>query len=207
MRLTDKNPSGSSSAGKILDAESLAKGAESPRVMEVMRPFNEAREQLMKMKADVEKQNHERMAAQACSNTMFQQQDSVNARGSLVVNNHLDDVDNGNLQVGKSNQPSSVMGLNKPVNPDISNWTGFASHNEALNGPLQVSLPIERRDNIPSHFQNIGNNRGGSQNPNSVNHLPNDSLKDHWKPASGSDSDHQGVNVMRKHVSTGENLS
>lgn len=225
MRQSDKNPSGSSSAGKILEADSLSKGVESPKMMEDKGNLHsdahalveERKHLLASKKAEVERQIQERVAAHACSTTTFQQQDSVSARGSLVVNNHLDDVDNSNVQVGRSNQPSAVMGLmNKPVNPEVINWTGFVSHNEALKGPLQASavqheLSVERRENIPGHFQNIGNNSGGSRGHNSVNHLPSYSLKDHWKPAPGADSDPQGmamlkdVNVMAKHVSTGEN--
>ncbi|KAI9115171.1 hypothetical protein K1719_014184 [Acacia pycnantha] len=204
MRPTDKNPSLSSSAGKILEADSFLKGVESPNMME-------DKGNLHSDKGEVERQIQERVAAQPFSNPTFQQHDSVSARGSLV-NAHLDDVDNNNLQAGRSNQASTVMGLNKPVNPDGINWSGFVTQNDTLKGPLQVSavqheLPVERRDNIPSHFQHIGNNNGGSGNHNSVSHLPSYSLKEHWRPVPGTDSDPQGVtmlkdvNVMAKHVS------
>ncbi|XP_054807322.1 chromatin structure-remodeling complex protein SYD isoform X1 [Prosopis cineraria] len=205
VRTTDKNPSLSSSAGKILEADSFSRGVESPNMMEDKGNLHSD------VHALVEERKH-LLAAQACSNPTFQPHDSVSARGSLVVNNHLDDVDNSNLQVGRSNQASTIMGLNKPVNPDGINWSGFVSHNDTLKGTLQVSavqheLPVERRENILSHFQNIGNNNGGSRNHSSVSHLPSYSLKEHWKPVSGSDSDPQGatmlkdVNVMTKHVS------
>ncbi|XP_028759801.1 chromatin structure-remodeling complex protein SYD isoform X2 [Neltuma alba] len=210
MRQTDKNPTLSSPAGKILEADSFSKGVESPNVMEdkgnlhsdVHALLEERKHLLSLKKGEVERQIQERVAAQAFSNPTFQQHDSVSGRGSLVVNNHLDDVDNSNMQFGRSNQTSTVMGLNKPVNPDGINWSGFVSHNDTLKGPLQVpavqhELPVERRENIPSHFQNIGNNNGGPRNHSSVSHLPSYSLKEHWKPVPGTDSDPQGVTMLK----------
>ncbi|XLS53910.1 hypothetical protein HN51_003665 [Arachis hypogaea] len=104
-------------------------------------------------KVELEKQIQERAGAQASSATSFQQQDSSSTKG---------DVDSGNLQVGLSNRPSSVIGLNKQMNPEINGFTGFASSDEASEGPSQVSslqheLPIERRDNVVNQFQNIVN--------------------------------------------------
>ncbi|KAI4345492.1 hypothetical protein L6164_012612 [Bauhinia variegata] len=214
-RQTDKNHSASSS-GKI---DSLPKGTESPRTMEDktnlhydVHALTEERKHLHATKrAEVERQIQERMAPQASLTTTFQQRDPFNARGSIVANNPLDDVDNSNLQGGKSNQTSSVMGLNKQVNPEMFGWTGFGSHNEASKGSLQVSLiqhelPTERRETVPSQFQNIGTS-GASGNQHSMNHLTSYSLKEQWKPASGTDNDPQGVAIMKdasamtKHVS------
>ncbi|KAG4932033.1 hypothetical protein JHK87_046035 [Glycine soja] len=194
-RQTDKNLLGSSSVGKIVEADSLSKGTESPRMLEDKGNLHVTK------RGEVDRRIQERVASQASSATSCQQQDSSSTRGALVGNNHLDDVDIGNMQVGRSNQ-SSVAGPN--------NWAGFAGANEASKGPPQVSaiqheLPIERRENIPSQFQNVGNNCG-SRNQNSVNHL-SFSLKEQWKPVPGMDSDPHGAtmmkdgNVMIKHVS------
>ncbi|KAJ1395171.1 SNF2-related, N-terminal domain [Sesbania bispinosa] len=209
VRQTDKNPSGSSSAGKFLEADSLSKGTESPRMLEDkgnlhsdVHILSEERKHLATKGGEVERRIQERVAAQASSATSCQQQDSSSTRGAVVGNNHLDDVDNGNMQVGRSNQPS-VIGLNS--------WTGFAGHNETSKGPPQIpttqhELPIERRENIPSQFHNVGNNCG-SRNHNSINHLTSYSLKEHWKPVPGTDSDPHGAtmmkngNVMTKNVS------
>ena len=196
MRQTDKNPSGSSSAGKIVEADSLSKGTESPRTMEDKGNLNVR-------KIDVERRIQERVTTQASSVTSSQQQDSSSTRGAVVGNNHLDDVDTSNIPVGRSNQ-SSVVGPNS--------WAGFAGANEASKGPPQIStiqheLPIiERRENIPSQFQNVGNNCG-SRNHN----LSSFSLKEQWKSVPGTDSDPHGAtmmkdgNVMIKHVSPGVN--
>ena len=211
MRQTDTTLSGSSSAAKVLEADSLSKGTGSPRMMENkdnphsdIHMLSEERKHLLATKrGEVERRIQERVAAQASAVTPSQQQDISSTRGAVVVNSHLDDVDNGNLQVGRSNQPS-VMGLNS--------WTGFAGHNEASKGPPQIStiqheLPIERRDNIPSQFQNVNN--CGSRNHKSINNLTSYSLKEHWKHISGTDSDPHGTmmkdgNVIAKHISPGE---
>ncbi|XP_017423795.1 chromatin structure-remodeling complex protein SYD isoform X2 [Vigna angularis] len=190
VRQSDKNPSGSSSAGKIVEADSLPKGTESPRTME-------DKGNLHVTKRDVERRIQERMTTQASSVTSCQQQDSSCTRGA-VVGNHLDDVDTSNMPVGRPNQ-SSVVGPNS--------WAGFAGANEASKGPPQIStiqheLPIERRENIPSQFQNVVNNCG------SRNHsLSSFSLKEQWKSVPGTESDPHGAtmmkdgNVMIKHVS------
>lgn len=200
VRLTDKNPSGSSLAGKIVEADSLSKGTESPRTLEDKGNLHVTK------RGEVERRIGERVTTQASSATACQQQESSSTRGAVVGNNHLDDVDTGIMQVGRSNQ-SSVVGPNS--------WAGFAGANEASKGPPQISniqheLPMERRENIPSQFQNVGNNCG-SRNHNSVNHLSSFSLKEQWKPVPGTDNDPHGAtimkegNVMIKHVSPGEN--
>lgn len=205
-------PSGSSSAGKVQEAETLSRGTESPRIMEDIGNLHpdihilseERRHLLASKRGEVERRIQERVAAQASSATSCQQQDSLNTRGAVVGNRQLDDVDSGNLQVGRSNQPS-VIGPNS--------FTGFVGYNEASKGPPQIStiqheLPIERRENIPSQFQNVANNCG-SRNHNSVNHLTSFSLKEHWKPVPGTDGDlHVATmmkdgNVMTRHVSPG----
>ncbi|MED6121684.1 hypothetical protein PIB30_032453 [Stylosanthes scabra] len=204
MRQADNNnSSGSPSAGKSLEAMSFSKGTESPVMMEDKGMLSEERKHLLAVKkVELEKQIQERAGAQASPATSFQQQDSSSTKG---------DVDNGNLQVGLSNRPSSVIGLNKQMNPEINGFTGFASSNEASKGPLQVSslqheLPIERRENIANQFQNIVNT-GGSRNHHSINHLTY-ALKEHWKPVPGAGIDPQGATLMKdadllaKHVSS-----
>ncbi|XP_019437490.1 PREDICTED: chromatin structure-remodeling complex protein SYD-like isoform X2 [Lupinus angustifolius] len=200
-------PSGSTSAGKVQEAETLSKGTESPRIMDDsgnlhsdIHILSEEKKHLLATRREVERRIQERVVGQASSATSSHQQDSSSTRGA-VVNRHLDDVDSGNLQVGRSNQPS-VIGS--------SSWTGFVGHNEASKGPPQISaiqneLPIERRENIPSQFQNVGNSCG-SGNHNSVNHLTSYSLKEHWKPVPGTGGDLHGAtmkngNVMTNHVS------
>ncbi|KAF1867142.1 hypothetical protein Lal_00049570 [Lupinus albus] len=198
------DPSGSSSAGKVHEAETLSRGTESPRVMDDignlhsdMHILSEERKNLIATKSEVERQMQERVAGQASSATSCHQQHSSSTRGA-VVNKHFNDVD---VQIGRSNQ-SFVTGSNS--------WTGLVGHNEASVGPPQISnthheLAIERRENIPSQFQIVDNNCG-SWNHNSVNHLTPYSLKEHWKPVPGTDSDLHGAtmrdgNVMTKHVS------
>ncbi|KAK7363636.1 hypothetical protein VNO77_05786 [Canavalia gladiata] len=196
-RQTDKIPPGSSLAGKIMEADSLSKGTESPRMLEDKSNLHVTK------RGEVERRIQEKVAAQASSATSSQQQESSSTRGAVVGNNHLDDVDNGNLQVGRSNQ-SPVVGPNS--------WASFAGPNEASKVPPQMStiqheVSIERRENIPSQFQNVGNN-SGSRNHNSINHLASYSLKEHWKPVPGSDNDPHGAtmmkdgNVMIKHLSS-----
>lgn len=211
LRPTDKNPSGSSSAGKFLEAESFMKGTDGTRLLEdkgnlhsdIQTPSEDSKH--LAAKRDVERRIQERVAAQSSSATPYQLKDSSSSRGIVVGNSNLDDSDNGILTAGRANQPS-VVGPN--------NWTGFAGPSEASKGSPQVStsqheLPIERRENIPTHFQSVVNSRG-SWNPNSVNHLTSYSLKEHWKPVPGIDSNHHGGvttmngNVLGKNVSAGE---
>ncbi|CAK8563616.1 unnamed protein product [Lathyrus sativus] len=199
LRQTDKNPSGSSSAGKFLEAESLSKGTESPRMLEdkgnlhsdIQTPSEDRKH--LAAKRDVERRNQERMAAQSSSATPYQQKDSSSTRGIVVGNSHLNDSDNGILTAGRTNQ-HSVLGPN--------NWTGSNPHVS----PIQHELPIERRENIPSQFQNVSNN-SGSWNHNSINQLTSYSLKEHWKPVPGVDSNSHGVPVMKDGNVLGKNVS
>lgn len=201
VRQTDKNPPGSSSAGNFLEAESLVMGTKSPRMLEDkgnlhsdIQTSSEDRKHLA-AKRDVERRIQDRVVAQSSSATPYQQKDSSSTRG-IVGNSHLDDVDNGNLQAGRANQPS-VVGPN--------NWTGFTGPSEASKGSPQVStiqheLPIERRENIPSQFHN------------SIKHLNSYSLQEHWKPVPGINSNPHGVTMMKdgnllgKNVSAGESI-
>ncbi|XP_004508316.1 uncharacterized protein [Cicer arietinum] len=196
VRQTDKNPPGSSSAGNFLEAESLVMGTKSPRMLEDkgnlhsdIQTSSEDRKHLA-AKRDVERRIQDRVVAQSSSATPYQQKDSSSTRG-IVGNSHLDDVDNGNLQAGRANQPS-VVGPN--------NWTGFTGPSEASKGSPQVStiqheLPIERRENIPSQFHN------------SIKHLNSYSLQEHWKPVPGINSNPHGVTMMKDGNLLGKNVS
>jgi hypothetical protein len=144
-------------------------------------------------KRDVERRIQERVSGQSSPATPYQQKDS---------SSHLDDSDNGNLTAGRANQPS-VVGPN--------NWTGFTGPGEASKGPPQMStiqheLPLERRENIPSQFQNVSNSLG-SWNHSSVNHLTSYSLKEHWKPVPVIDSNPHGVTMMKDGNVLGKNVS
>ncbi|QHO37179.1 Chromatin structure-remodeling complex protein SYD [Arachis hypogaea] len=203
MRQPDNNnSSGSPSAGKSLEATSFCKGTESAIMTGDKGILSEERKHLLAVKkVELEKQIQERAGAQASSATSFQQQDSSSTKG---------DVDSGNLQVGLSNRPSSVIGLNKQMNPEINGFTGFASSDEASEGPSQVSslqheLPIERRDNVVNQFQNIVNS-GGSRNHHSLNHLTY-ALKEHWKPVPGTGIDPQGASLMKDADLLAKNVS
>nr|XP_025611537.1 chromatin structure-remodeling complex protein SYD isoform X5 [Arachis hypogaea] len=179
LRQPDTTPSGSSSAAKVQEANSLPKGTESPRTMEdkVMphsdiHMLSDERKHLSATKrGEVDRRIQERAAAQGSLATPSQQLESSSTTVAGVVNSHLDDDVNRNVQVGRSNQPP-VVGLNS--------WTGFAGQNEASKGLPQIptGLPIDRRDIIAKH----------------------------WKHVSGTDSDLHGTmmkdgNVITKHVS------
>ncbi|KAK7264579.1 hypothetical protein RJT34_32188 [Clitoria ternatea] len=187
VRQTDKIPSGSSSAGKIIESDTSLKGTESPRTLEDIGNLHVTK------RGEIERRMQERVAAQASSVTSSQQQDSSSTRGAIVGNNQLDDADNVNPQVGRSNQTSGV---------GPNNWVGFTGPNEASKGLQQISTfqhesPMERRENISSQFQNVGNS-SGSLNHNSANHLASFSLKEHWKPVPGTDSDPHVPTMMKE---------
>ncbi|CAI8610581.1 unnamed protein product [Vicia faba] len=164
-------PKGSSSAGKFLEAESLSKGTESPRLLEdkgnlhsdTQTPSEDRKH--LAAKRDVERRNQERMAAQSSPATPYQQKDSSSTRGP-------------------------------------NNWTGSNPHVS----PIQHELPIERRENIPSQFQNVSNN-SGSWNHNSINQLTSYSSKEHWKPVPGIDSNSHGVTMMKDGNVLGKTVS
>ncbi|MED6119742.1 hypothetical protein PIB30_014606 [Stylosanthes scabra] len=149
LRQSDATPSGPSSAAKVQEADSLPKGTESPRMREdkvtphsdIHMLSEEQKHLLATKRGEVDRQVQERGAAQVSLATSSQQLDSSSTRVAGVSNRHLDDVDNGNVQVGRSNQPP-VVGLNS--------WTGFAGHNEGSKVVPQISigLPIDRRDTM-----------------------------------------------------------
>ncbi|QHO21327.1 Chromatin structure-remodeling complex protein SYD [Arachis hypogaea] len=205
LRQPDTTPSGSSSAAKVQEVNSLPKGTESPRTMEdkvmphsdIHMLSDEWKHLSATKRGEADRRIQERAAAQGSLDTLSRQLESLSTTAAGVVNSHLDDDVNRNVQVGRSNQPP-VVGLNS--------WTGFAGQNEASKGLPKIStgLPIDRRDIIASQFQSI--NKCGSVNHNSVNNMTSYSLKEHWKHVSGTDSDLHGSmmkegNVITKHVS------
>lgn len=195
-----------SSSGKLQEADTFPKDAESPKMEDKNGPTSdlsviadERKHILAGRKPEVERQTQE---------ITSQQPNSSNTRG-----NPVEDMEIGHLQVGRSNQVSSAMGINKQMNPEIISWTGIGNHNEVSRGPLLGSslpheLVAERKDSNPSQFQNIGNSIGLGKHADSH---PSFSLKEHWKPISGVENDHQTVipmrdgSMMSKHASQGKN--
>ncbi|MED6205469.1 hypothetical protein PIB30_018071 [Stylosanthes scabra] len=149
LRPSDTTPSGPSSAAKVQEADSLPKGTGSPRMMEdkvtphsdIHMLSKEQKHLLATKRGEVDRRIQERAVAQVSLATSSELLDSSSARVAGVSNRHFDDVDIGNVQVGRSNQPP-VVGLNS--------WMGFAGHNEGSKGLPQIStgLSIDRRDTM-----------------------------------------------------------
>ncbi|KAK3204717.1 hypothetical protein Dsin_018763, partial [Dipteronia sinensis] len=77
----------------------------------------------------------------------------------------------------------------------MNSWTGIGSHNEVLRRPLPTStiqheLLPERNENAPSQFQSVGNLSG---NQHADGHLSSFSMRECWKPVSGTDNGHHTV--------------
>lgn len=189
------------SSGKLLEADTLAKESESPKMEENSGP---SRDQFFQ-KGDAETQTT------ACLSVASQQPDSGARRG--LTANPVENIQTGHLQVGRANPASSLMGMNKQ-NSDISSWTGVGNQSEVSRGLLppsavQPEIVPERKDTTPSQFQNLGNNVLGNQHTS--NHPASFASRDRWKPISAIGNDHhQGVaskdaQMMQKHVSKGEN--
>ena len=209
-RDTDITSPVASSTGRLQEAESPKAEEKNGQTSEFSVIAEERKHLLVGRKPEAETQTQEITASQ--------KPDSSNTRGALSLSNSnpVEDMENGHLQVGRSNQASSVMGINKQMNPEIISWTGIGSHNEVSRGPLLGSslpheLVAERKDSNPSQFQNIGNSIGlGKQHADSH---PSFSLKEHWKPISGVENDHQTVipmrdaSMMSKHASQGKNYA
>nr|XP_011462683.1 PREDICTED: chromatin structure-remodeling complex protein SYD isoform X2 [Fragaria vesca subsp. vesca] len=185
------------SSGKLLEADTLAKESESPKMEENSGP---SRDQFFQ-KGDAETQTT------ACLTVASQQPDSGARRG--LTANPVENIQTGHLQVGRANPASSLMGMNKQ-NSDISSWTGAGNQSEVSRGLLppsavQPEIIPERKDTTPSQFQNLGNNVLGNQHTS--NHPASFASRDRWKPISAIGNDHhQGVaskdaQMMQKHVS------
>lgn len=223
VRETDVIPPVTSSTGRLLEPDTFPKEAESLNMREekngptadISMLAEQKKHLLTARKPEPEALTQEIAASQAVLTMVSQQSDSSNTRGALPVSNPADDVENGHMQVGRGNQASSGMGVNKQLNPEMVSWTGIGSHNEVSRGPvlapsLQHELLPERKDSNPSQFQNLGTiSVSGNQHADS--HSSSFSLKERWKPVSAVDNDHHTVfavkdaHMMSKHVSQGKN--
>ncbi|GKU85565.1 hypothetical protein SLEP1_g222 [Rubroshorea leprosula] len=159
-------PSGALSSGRFLEADHSARVAEKLKIMGDKKgpsPYlsvvaDERKPLLAIRKLETEIQSQETVESQAFSTISTQQPDSATMRGGFVVSNPVDDMVDGHLQVGKVDQASPVMGMNKQLNPEIS-WPGVSSHNEVPRASLAVSsvqpeMVPERKDNAPSQLHN-----------------------------------------------------
>ncbi|GAV63394.1 SNF2_N domain-containing protein/Helicase_C domain-containing protein [Cephalotus follicularis] len=159
---------------------------------------------------DAELQSQETVEPQTIATSVSRQPDAMSIKGSLVIRNPADEMDNV-LQVGRADQKSSLVGTNKQMNSDMVGWTGIGSHDEGSRGPPTVStvqndLVPERKDAVPSQFQSPGNSSVlGNQHAES--HLSSFSLREPWKAVSGVDNGHhtmfqmKDASVRSKHVS------
>ncbi|GMP88119.1 hypothetical protein CsSME_00040216 [Camellia sinensis var. sinensis] len=97
------------------------------------------------------------------------------------------------------------------MKPEMINWTGIGIHNEAAKGSAPGSMVLhesvpERKDNAQSQSQILADcNIQGSRHAD--NHLPSFPSREHWKPISGMEAEHQTVmhvkdaSVLMKNVS------
>ncbi|BBG93235.1 P-loop containing nucleoside triphosphate hydrolases superfamily protein [Prunus dulcis] len=219
-RETDKMLPGASSTGKFLETDSLSKETENPSMEEKNGPppdlfvLAEDRKHLLaSQKPESETQTLETTASPACLTMTSQQPESSGARSGLPVSNPVENMENGHLQVGRANQTSSLMGMNKQ-NSEIISWTGVGNQNEVSRGLLPASagqpeLVSERNNNAPGQFPNLGSSSAlGSQHTD--NHPTSFSFGDRWKPISGIGNDHHSASaskdahMMPKHVSYGQ---
>ncbi|KAI5349601.1 hypothetical protein L3X38_002490 [Prunus dulcis] len=219
-RETDKMLPGASSTGKFLETDSLSKETENPNMEEKNGPppdlfvLAEDRKHLLaSQKPESETQTLETTASPACLTMTSQQPESSGARSGLPVSNPVENMENGHLQVGRANQTSSLMGMNKQ-NSDVISWTGVGNQNEVSRGLLPASagqpeLVSERNNNAPGQFPNLGSSSAlGSQHTD--NHPTSFSFGDRWKPISGIGNDHHSASaskdahMMPKHVSHGQ---
>ena len=208
-RDTDITSPVASSTGRLQEAESPKAEEKNGQTSEFSVIAEERKHLLVGRKPEAETQTQEIKASQ--------KPDSSNTRGALSLSNSnpVEDMENGHLQVGRANQASFIMGVNKHMNPEITSWTGVGSHNEVSRGPLLASslpheLVAERKDSNPSQFQNFSNS-SGSGNQHADSHSSSFTLKERWKPISGVENDHQTLipmkdaSMMLKHVSQGKN--
>ncbi|KAJ0092543.1 hypothetical protein Patl1_25558 [Pistacia atlantica] len=184
-RETDRIPSGASSSGRTLEADSLSREAENSKLMEDksgLPPDHfvlaEGKQLLATRKTEAEMQNQDNLESQTFLATTSQQPEYVSTRGSLAISNSVDDMENGHLLVGRANVASSVM----------------------------YELGPERKDNAPTQFQSVVNS-GLSGYQHADGHLSSLSMREQWKPVSGTNNDHRAIismkdaSLMPKHVS------
>ncbi|KAJ7955032.1 chromatin structure-remodeling complex protein SYD-like [Quillaja saponaria] len=126
VREADKTPPGSSSTGRLVEDDSLSKGAESPKMIEDKNSprsdlpllTDERKHLVASQKVMAETDIQEKMASQACFTTAFNPPDSLSEKGPLVVTNPMDVIEHGNLRVGRAYQASLVVGdgMSVPAN-------------------------------------------------------------------------------------------
>ncbi|KAJ9154438.1 hypothetical protein P3X46_027771 [Hevea brasiliensis] len=169
-------PPGASSAGRFLDGNFLSKEADKVKMMEdksgppsdLTVLAEERKHPFATRKLEAEVQSLEKVESQALFNTVNVMQPPDSARASLASRNPVDSTENGHLHVGRTDLASSLMSINKQVNPEAVSWTGIGSHNEVSRGSLpsiavQHELMPDRKDNGPSHFQSLGNSSVSEQ--------------------------------------------
>ncbi|XP_024039562.1 chromatin structure-remodeling complex protein SYD isoform X2 [Citrus clementina] len=194
-RETDRIPPGGSSSGGFLEADSSSKEVENLKMMDKSGPpadhsiHAEERKQLATGKLEAEMQSQETAESQAFFTSASQQLESASTRGTLAITNPVNDVENGHLFVGRANV-ASVTGINKPMNSEINSWTGIGSQNEVPRRPLPAPTVQHElvKDNDPTLFKSFGHS-GASGNQHANSHLSSFSIRDQWKPVSGTDSD------------------
>lgn len=216
-RETDRIPPGASSSGGFLEADSSSKEVENLKMMDKSGlPADhsihaEERKQLATGKLEAEIQSQETAESQAFFTSASQQPESASTRGTLAITNPVNDVENGHLFVGRANV-ASVTGINKPMNSEINSWTGIGSQNEVPRRPLPAPTVQHElvKDNDPTQFKSFGHS-GASGNQHANSHLSSFSIRDQWKPVSGTDSDRYSLipvkdaSGMLRHTSQGEN--
>lgn len=163
-------PPGASSTGRFLDGNSLSKEVDKVKMMEdkSVPPSDfsghaeERKHPFATRKLEGEVQSQERVESQALFNAVNVMQPVDSERAPVASRNPVDSTENGNLQVGRADLSSSLMSINRQVNPEAVSWTGIGSHNEVPRGSLgsiavQHELVPDRKDNGPNHFQSLGN--------------------------------------------------
>lgn len=216
-RETDRIPPGASSSGRFLEVDSSSKSIDNLKMMDKSGlPVDhsvhaEERKQLATRKLEAEMQNQETAESQAFLTSASQQPEPVSTRGTLAITNPPSDVENGHLFVGRANV-ASLTGINKPMNSEINSWTGIGSQNEVPRRPLPAPTVQHElvKDNDHSQFQSFGHS-GASGNQHANSQLSSFSIRDQWKPVSGTDIDRQSMipakdaSGMLRHTFQGEN--
>ena len=218
VRDTERIPPGSSSSGSLLETDSMSKAGENTKIMEDnLTGIAEERRHILAMRRKPEADMHTQEVAESQAFPSTASQPDSSSIMGLTASPHEDNLESSHLQVGRANQASSLMGINRQIQPELINWTGIGNHNDASRGQLPVSAIqheplLERKDNTPSQSQSFGDT-SVQGNQHSENHLSPFLLRDHWKPVSGMDNDHHKIfqtreaNLLIKHVSRGENYN
>ncbi|KAF8401562.1 hypothetical protein HHK36_012504 [Tetracentron sinense] len=225
IRETERIPPGSSYTGNLVETNSSPKDIENPKMTKNRKGASSDRFVLaeerkcllaMRRKPEDELQTQEIAESQVVLNTTLEPESSMNkGRISAESNREKVDTENGHQQVGMANHGwSSVLGINKQLKPDITNWTGISSDTEASKETLAASAVqhepvLERKDNTLHHCLNHGDsdvqaNQLADSYPSAF------SLKEQMKTIFGKDVEHhivlpaKDVNVLMKHVSQEE---